>query len=185
MHVLRRRPLVCALLAWAALGTGCGPEALPQIEPVGEVYGEAMHQKGIDLEVGERFTVALPTLAAQRGILANPPIRPRADGEVVHFERMGSIDPSLLPAEARETDPPADEDAEWIAYTFEVVGEGRGRAIIFDAAHRDRVVLRVNVGKDAQMIRKTGDPVRPPAAKARLEPRKAPHPAAKTGPSEN
>lgn len=93
------------------------------------------------MAIGDVFTVVLPGVPAGKGPLAQRPIRPRADGTVVSFKAMG------VAAGTEDETPPS------LAYVFEVVGEGRGRITIFDAAHRDRLILRVHVGVDENPAR--------------------------------
>lgn len=148
------------------LAVGCGGEALSPLASVPEkIYFEEDDAAGIPLAVGERFAIALGWPPEVRDTFALGPLRPNADGEVVHFVEMGPLDAAL---EAKIGSP-------GVIYVFEVVGEGRGTIKILDAAHRVRMTLRTVVGEEAQAVKRTGDrktkaPKGPKAPKVVIDP---------------
>ena len=148
----------------------CGPQVPAEVAATEIVFYQDSHQSGASLDPGERFTVALPWTPKVDGVFARDPRRPRTDGKVVHLVELGRM-PAALEGEA---------GGPGLAYVFEVLAEGRGKVQVFDSAHRERFLLRVNVGKEAQRVKRSTDKGRP---RPRVTPPAPPAKAKAAGPS--
>ena len=107
------------------------------MEVVETVYFEDAHESAINVELGERFAIALPKVTKVAGIVQRAPRRPRLDGNILTLRDMGAI-PKAWVEQA---------GGQGTAYVIEAIKAGRTKVVIFDAVHRDRFVLNVTAGE--------------------------------------
>ena len=121
--------LNASLVPLAACGDGA-PAAVSIVEP-GDFAGA--HESDITVEPGDKFAVALSNDPRVAALVRRDPRRPRVDGKILTVREVGSI-PDAWQEQA---------GGPGNAYVFEVLGTGRSKVVVFDAAHRE--LFRMNV----------------------------------------